>query len=87
MAGARTKSRAVEKPDAGTEGATAAGPLVRAFRVPGSDRLAPGEAVVFTSWWPEVGRWEGGDLRIEVVAPTDRPDSVGSVRSARAGSR
>jgi glucoamylase len=36
--------------------------------VPGSDRLSPGDAVVFTFWWPEAGRWEGRDLQVEVAA-------------------
>lgn len=40
--------------------------------VPGSDRLAPGGAVDFTFWWPEVGRWEGRDLRVEVSRGVDR---------------
>ena len=35
--------------------------------VPGSDRLAPGQAVEFTFWWPEPGRWEGRDLRVDVA--------------------
>jgi hypothetical protein len=35
--------------------------------VPGSDRLPPGGAVDFTFWWPGAGRWEGHDLRVEVV--------------------
>jgi glucoamylase len=34
--------------------------------VPGSERLAPGGGVDFTFWWPESGRWEGRDLRVEV---------------------
>ncbi len=34
--------------------------------IPGSDRLQPGDAVDFTVWWPEAGRWEGRDLRVEV---------------------
>ncbi len=41
--------------------------------VPASDRLAPGQAVDFTIWWPEAGRWEGRDLRVEVTAAIDRP--------------
>lgn len=41
--------------------------------VPGSRRLAPGQAVDFTVWWPETGRWEGRDLRVAVIdAATDR---------------
>ncbi len=39
--------------------------------VPGSDRLVPGQAVDFTFWWPEAGRWEGRDLRVEVIPATD----------------
>ncbi len=42
--------------------------------VPGSDGLAPGKTVEFTFWWPDPGRWEGRNLRVEVVAATDRPD-------------
>jgi len=34
--------------------------------VPGSDRLRPATAVDFTVWWPEVGRWEGRNLRVTV---------------------
>ena len=37
--------------------------------VPGSDRLRPGARVDFTIWWPDVGRWEGRDLRVEVSEP------------------
>ena len=40
--------------------------------IPNSDRLAPGEAVDFTFWWPEAGRWEGRDLRVEVASVADR---------------
>ncbi len=40
--------------------------------VPGSNRLAPGGAVDFTFWWPEAGRWEGRDLRVEVSPEVDR---------------
>jgi glucoamylase len=40
--------------------------------VPGSDRLAPGEAVDFTFWWPRTGRWEGHDVHVQVTA-SDRP--------------
>jgi glucoamylase len=36
--------------------------------LPGSDRLTPGSAVVFTCWWSQAGHWEGRDLRVEVVA-------------------
>jgi glucoamylase len=39
--------------------------------IPGSDRLASGAAVDFTFWWPEAGRWEGRDIRVEVV-PAER---------------
>jgi len=35
--------------------------------VPGSRRLAPGQAVDFAVWWPETGRWEGRDLRVAVI--------------------
>ena len=35
--------------------------------VPGSRRLVPGQAVDFTIWWPETGRWEGRNLRIRVA--------------------
>jgi hypothetical protein len=35
--------------------------------VPGSDRLRPGDGVVFTFWWPEAGGWEGRDFRVAVV--------------------
>ena len=31
-----------------------------------SARLAPGARVDFTFWWPEVGRWEGQDYRVDV---------------------
>jgi len=55
--------------------------------VPASDRLAPGGAVDFTFWWPEAGRWEGRDLRVEVSTATDRPDAPGAARIAPAGSR
>ena len=41
--------------------------------VPRSDRLAPGQVVEFTFWWPEAGRWEGRDLRVEVTAAFDPP--------------
>ena len=41
--------------------------------VPGSDRLAPGGAVDFTFWWPEAGRWEGRDFRVEVLSSAGRP--------------
>jgi len=40
--------------------------------VPGSNQLAPGGAVDFTFWWPEVGQWEGRDLRVEVSPEADR---------------
>lgn len=36
--------------------------------VPGSERLAPGDAVVATFYWPDANRWEGRDVRIEVTA-------------------
>ncbi len=55
--------------------------------VPGSDGLVPGQAVDFTFWWPEAGRWEGRDLRVEVSAATAYPDAPGAARSAPAGSR
>lgn len=35
--------------------------------VPASAELAPGSAVDFTFWWPEVGRWEGRDFRVTVM--------------------
>lgn len=38
--------------------------------VPGSDRLAPGQAVDFTFWWPDDDRWEGRNLRVEVTTAT-----------------
>jgi glucoamylase len=41
--------------------------------VPASDRLAPGQAVDFTVWWPEAGRWEGTDMRVEISAAITRP--------------
>ena len=34
--------------------------------VPGSDRLAPGDAVDATFYWTEAGRWEGRDVRVAV---------------------
>ena len=36
--------------------------------VPASDCLPPGQAVDFTFCWPETGRWEGRELRVEVTA-------------------
>jgi glucoamylase len=39
--------------------------------IPGSADLAPGRTLVFTFWWPEAARWEGRDLRVEVVEPLD----------------
>ncbi|HEX9044425.1 MAG TPA: glycoside hydrolase family 15 protein [Candidatus Limnocylindrales bacterium] len=36
--------------------------------VPGSANLPAGGAVVATFYWPEVDRWEGRDIRVEVVA-------------------
>ena len=39
--------------------------------VPGSDRLGPGGAVVFTMWWPEAEHWEGRDLRVSVAESVD----------------
>jgi glucoamylase len=39
--------------------------------VPGSDRLRPGDAVVFTAWWPEAGHWEGRDFRVSVSETVD----------------
>jgi glucoamylase len=45
--------------------------------LPASDRLATGGAVAFTFWWPEAGRWEGRDLRVEVGAAADRPEAAG----------
>jgi glucoamylase len=47
--------------------------------VPGSDRLRPGDGVVFTFWWPEAARWEGRDFRVAVVGGMD-PVSPGSPR-------
>ncbi len=35
--------------------------------VPGSERLSPGQAVDFTFWWPGAERWEGRNMRVEVV--------------------
>ena len=54
--------------------------------VPGSVGLAPGQAVDFRFWWPEAGRWEGRDLRVEVSAASDHPDAPGAARSTPAGS-
>jgi glucoamylase len=34
--------------------------------VPRSDRLEPGQRVLFTFWWIEASRWEGHDFRVEV---------------------
>jgi glucoamylase len=39
--------------------------------IPGSSRLAPGAAVDFTFWWPDAGRWEGRDFRVEVARAVD----------------
>jgi glucoamylase len=39
--------------------------------VPGSPDLPPGSAVEFTVWWPQAGRWEGRDFRVDVVAAGD----------------
>jgi len=36
--------------------------------IPGSERLAAGQAIEFTIWWPEAGSWEGRDMRVEVAA-------------------
>ncbi len=44
--------------------------------VPGSDRLRPGDGVVFTFWWPEAGRWEGRDFRVVVVEALDHVASA-----------
>ncbi len=55
--------------------------------VTGSDGLAPGQAVDFTFWWPEAGRWEGRDLRVEVLAAPDHPEVPGVARIEPAGSR
>lgn len=33
--------------------------------------LRPGDSVQFTFYWPEVGRWEGRDFSIGVVAPRE----------------
>jgi glucoamylase len=41
--------------------------------VPGSDRLTSGQAVDFTFWWREAGRWEDREMRVEVTAAVDRP--------------
>ena len=35
--------------------------------VPGSPGLRPGDAVEFTLWWPDAGRWEGRNLRVAVI--------------------
>jgi glucoamylase len=40
--------------------------------LPGSDRLTSGQAVDFTFWWREAGRWEDGEMRVEVTAAVDR---------------
>jgi glucoamylase len=40
--------------------------------VPGSDRLTSGQAVDFTFWWREAGRWEDREMRVEVTAAVDR---------------
>jgi glucoamylase len=47
--------------------------------VPGSDKLRPGDGVVFTFWWPEAGHWEGRDVTVAVVEAAD-PVSPGSPR-------
>jgi glucoamylase len=39
--------------------------------VPGSDRLRPGDAVVFTVWWPGAGHWEDRDFRVSVAETVD----------------
>ncbi len=36
--------------------------------VPGSDRLAAGDAVDATFFWPDADRWEGRNVRVRVVA-------------------
>ena len=36
--------------------------------VPGSDRLAAGDAVDATFFWPDADRWEGRNVRVTVVA-------------------
>ena len=36
--------------------------------VPASDRLAPGQAVDFTFWWPEADRWEDREVRVAVTS-------------------
>ncbi len=33
----------------------------------------PAQVVEFTFWWPEAGRWEGRDLRVEVTAAFNSP--------------
>ena len=35
--------------------------------VPGSDRLAAGEAIDATFYWPDAERWEGRDVRVSIV--------------------
>ncbi len=35
--------------------------------VPESALLTPGQAIDFTFWWPEADRWEGREIRVEVV--------------------
>jgi glucoamylase len=42
--------------------------------LPESRRLAAGRAVEFTFWWPEAGRWEGRNLRVEVGEASDGRD-------------
>ena len=39
--------------------------------VSGSNRLLPGDAVVFTVWWPEAEHWEGRDFQISVTETVD----------------
>ncbi len=35
--------------------------------LPGTESLVPGQAIDFTCWWPEAGRWEGRDMRVRVI--------------------
>ncbi len=35
--------------------------------IPGSDALAPGQAIDATFYWPEGGRWEGRNFRVSVA--------------------
>ncbi len=46
--------------------------------VPGSDQLRLGDTVEFTVWWPEAGRWEGRDLRVEVSEAVKASRSIPS---------